>query len=703
MTSLVGSEAEGRESRRESVGGLIVHARDARPSDIAIVGMSGIFPGAPDLETFWENLQAGRSFFKKFAEGRASAETTSRDSEGEDLWGAFLDEIDEFDADFFAVSPREAARMDPQQRLFLKVAWKAFEDAGYRPSAIAGASVGVFVGVGANEYLELGRRLGAASEDLNLIELYPNLLPNRVSNFLNLCGPSELIDTACSSSLVAIHRASMSLAAGECAVALAGGVNLLLTADRFRAMKGAGMLSPDGSCRVFDARVNGIVRGEGVGALLLKPLRQAIADGDSVYAVIKGSAANHSGRTASLLASNPVAQLEVISQAFLRAEVDAATVSYAEAQGSGTEAGDALEVRVLQEAWGRLAQPSAEACEAQPCRIGTLKPNVGHLEAAAGVAAVIKTALALKHGRVPRVAQLEELNPTVQLGRRFEICAETSDWPRQTDAEGRPMPRRACVNVFAYGGTNAHIVLEEFLTTSTAQASEERSAQLLTFSARDGERLRATLRDFQAFLRRRGDDLPPLADIAYTLQTGRVEMRYRLAIVAATAAELSERLEMFLAGTPAVEHTLYGELPERGETLESFGRDAEDKSYLRALWEQGRLRKVAALWVNGAAIQWSDFPRGGARRRVSLPGYAFARTRFWWPSAQKVREESRDERAPREIHASLEEVGRTKNAAAVWTDDAAWGRSLCGRSASTRSSLWSCAVAYGRGAARTCL
>jgi amino acid adenylation domain-containing protein len=654
--------------------------------DIAIIGMSGIFPGAPDLDAFWNNLVAGKSFFKRFREASAERRGASspRDSEepgGDDLWGAFLDGIDEFDADFFSVSPREAARMDPQQRLFLKVAWKTFEDAGYHPGAFPGASVGVFVGVGSNEYLELGRRLGVATDELNLTELYPNLLPNRVSHFFNLCGPSELIDTACSSSAVAVHRAAMSLAAGECALALAGGVNLLLMPDRFLAMKNAGLLSPDGSCRVFDRKADGVIRGEGVGAVLLKPLRRAALDGDAIYAVIKGSAVNHGGRTGSLLASNPVAQLEVIRQAFRRAGVEAATVSYAEAQGSCTEAGDALETRVMHEALGHSPQGATDEREpSQRCRIGTLKPNVGHLEAAAGVAAVIKAALALKHRRVPGVARFEELNPTINLDQqRFEISAATTDWPPSTDAQGQPQPRRASVNVFAYGGTNAHIVLEEFAATPGPE-TEDASRQVVVFSARDEISLRATVSDFNAFLRRQDDTQarqPTLADIAYTLQSGRMEMRSRLAIVAATTAELRERLELFLAGTPAVEHTLNAELPARGEALESFGRDPEDKAYLTELWLKGKLRKIAALWVRGAVIKWSELPQTCARRRVSLPGYSFAPTRFWWPSkAEHVEVETASASSKETAWAGdtaaflLEQLGRVLGLGAAPTETA---------------------------------
>lgn len=598
-------------------------SREREP--VAIVGISGVFPGASDLETFWKNLDSGHDAIGKPALDRWVVRP------GEELpWGGFMADVDKFDALFFDISPREAELMDPQQRLMLQSVWRAIEDAGYKKSDFAGTKTGLFVGVAANDYANVLAHAGVEVEAYSSTGNAHSVLANRISYFFDLNGPSEAIDTACSSSLVAIHRAIESIESGSSAMAIVGGVNALLSPAGFTAFTRAGMLCADGRCKSFDARANGYVRGEGVGALVLKKLSHAVRDGDRIYATIRGSAENHGGHVQSLTVPNPNAQARLLQDAWARAGLDPSTLGLIEAHGTGTPLGDPIEINGLKKAFA--SSQAATEVTLPRCAIGAVKTNIGHLETAAGIAGVIKVLLAMRHGRIPGNVHLATLNPYIQVeGTPFYFPRSSEPWIRLRDASGRELPRRAGVSSFGFGGANAHIVLEEW--TEIAKGGEASQSELIVLSARDDERLR----EVAAALKQRveSDDSISLQEIAYVLQLGREPLVERLAFVAANRAELCERLA--LAATGDVGGSGWrGNAGENGAATRLLRELHRDPSTL-VPWLRARdLAKLAALWVSGVDVPWGAFYGDAKVRRVSLPGYPFAKVRHWVPVNRSV-------------------------------------------------------------------
>ncbi|WP_283848883.1 polyketide synthase, partial [Bradyrhizobium sp. Leaf401] len=340
--------------------------------------------------------------------------------------------------------------------------WKAIEDAGYSAKSLSGSSTAILVGTAGSGYSELIGRSQSEIAAQMATGVMPSVGPNRMSYFLNFHGPSEPIETACSSSLVALHRAVQVLANDSCEMAIAGGVNTLLSPEAYVSFSKAGMLSVDGRCKTFSEHANGYVRGEGVGMLVLKKLRAAERDGDHIYGVIRGTAENHGGRAQSLTAPNPTAQAELLKAAYRRAGVDPRTVSYIETHGTGTPLGDPIEINGLKNAFRDLSEGAA--VEQAYCGLGSVKSNIGHLELAAGVAGVIKVLLQLRHKTLVKSLHSEELNPYIQLnGSPFYIVQQTRPWQPLQDARGRDLPRRAGVSSFGFGGVNAHVVIEEYV------------------------------------------------------------------------------------------------------------------------------------------------------------------------------------------------------------------------------------------------
>ncbi|MGH3563926.1 MAG: type I polyketide synthase, partial [Mycobacterium sp.] len=365
-------------------------------------------------------------------------------------WGSFLSDIDTFDAEFFEISAREAAKMDPQQRLLLEVAWEALEHAGIPASSLRHSQTGVYVGASIAEYGYL------ASADLASVDAWSNtggalsIIANRLSYFLDLRGPSITVDTACSSSLVALHLACRSLQVQDCDLAIAGGVNLLMSPSVFRGFDQSGALSATGACHAFDAGADGFVRGEGCGAVVLRRLSDAVRDGDRLLAVVRGSAINQDGRSNGLWAPNPAAQMAVLRAAYANAGVPPHEVDYVETHGTGTLLGDPIEARALGTVLGR-GRP-----EASPLLLGAVKSNLGHLEAAAGMAGFIKAVLAVQRASIPKNLGFQTPNPHISFDQmRLKVVAEQQEWPPIQH------PRRAGVSSFGFGGTNAHVVIEQ--------------------------------------------------------------------------------------------------------------------------------------------------------------------------------------------------------------------------------------------------
>lgn len=505
-------------------------------SGIAIVGMAGRFPGARNLEEFWRNLEAGvesiRSLTAAELEARGVAPELLRDPQYVRA-EAVPDGVELFDAAFFGMTAREAEIVDPQHRVFLETAWQGLEDAGYDSESYQG-SVGVYAGATINTYLlfhlrgnpEIARSLDLAQ--LNIAS-GRDFLTTRVSYKLNLKGPSHLVQSACSTSLVAVHLAAQSLFAGQCDLALAGGVSVnVKMMGGYRYVDG-GMASPDGHCRAFDARAAGTVFGGGAGVVVLKRLEDALAEGDTIRAVIKGSAINNDGAAkVGYTAPSVEGQAKVITEALADAGVEPETVSYVETHGTGTPLGDPIEVRALNQAF--RAGSGAQGY----CALGSVKSNIGHLDAAAGVTSLIKTVLALEHEGIPPSLHFERPNPNFELdGSPFFVNTRLTPWPR-----GRS-PRRAGVSSFGVGGTNAHVIVEEAPVPEPPGAS--RPWQLLTLSARTAAALDQSTANLAACLERRPG--LELADVAYTLSLGRRRFRHRRMLVAADTREAAAVLE----------------------------------------------------------------------------------------------------------------------------------------------------------------
>jgi acyl transferase domain-containing protein/acyl-CoA synthetase (AMP-forming)/AMP-acid ligase II/acyl carrier protein len=508
---------------------------------VAVVGVGCRFPGdgGGGPEAFWQILRDGVDAITEVPADRWDAEAwyepdPQAPGKMSTRWGGFLPRVDAFDAAFFGIAPREAEEMDPQQRLVLEVAWEALEHAGQAPDRLTGSSAGVFLGISSNDYARLQEdpeRIGPYWATGNAL----SIAANRVSYLLGLRGPSVAVDTACSSSLVAVHLAVQSLRSGECDLALAGGVNLILAPEPTITFSKAGMMAADGRCKVFDAAADGFVRGEGCGVVVLKRLADAQAAGDNVLAVVRGSAVNQDGATMGLTAPNPDAQLEVVRAALADGGVPPWQVTYVEAHGTGTRLGDPIEVRALTEALGE-DRPG-------PLLVGSVKTNVGHLEAAAGVAGLIKVILALRHGEIPPHLHLRNLNPALPAD-RVTVPAGRLPWP--------PGRRVAGVSSFSFGGTNAHVVVEEPPPRPAPPAAPQRPLHLLRLAARGEQELRELVARHRDELARPG--APPLADTCYTLSTGRARAPWRLAVRSGSSAEASQALSDWLAGAspPAV-------------------------------------------------------------------------------------------------------------------------------------------------------
>lgn len=542
---------------------------------IAIIGMGIRAPGAASIKAFWSLLANGTDAITGVPTDRWNTDdyfdaTPGTPGKMYTRSGGFLDRVDTFDADFFGISPREAARMDPQQRLLMETAWEALEDAGVPPTALAGSQTGVFVGISSSDYS--GLQLG----DVNRVDAYAgtgnahSLAPNRISYFLDLRGPSIAVDTACSSSLVAVHQAVTSLRKGESSLALAGGVNVILSPEVNMVFSHARMMAPDGRCKTFDASADGYVRGEGCGVVVLKRLSDAIADGDTIHAVIRGSAVNHDGRSNGLTAPSQLAQQEVIRRALADAGVSHREVGYVEAHGTGTSLGDPIEVDALK----AVLLPEREQNE--PCVLGSIKTNIGHLEAAAGVAGLIKAALVLKHGEIPLHLHLRQVNPLIEIeGTPLRFATRSERWTASK--------RIAGVSSFGFGGANAHVVLEAPPLPEPKPASKtERPLHVLALSAQTDETLRTIAQNYASAI-----ESMPLADACYSANTGRAHLPKRAAIAAATSADAAAALRE-LAEKGAAKSAIVGDAKPGADGRLAFlftGQGAQFPQMGRGLYE----------------------------------------------------------------------------------------------------------------------
>ncbi len=513
-----------------------------RGQPIAVVGLACRFPGADSAEAFWQLLRAGEDAIREVPPDRWDVEglyDPDPDAVGKvaTRWGGFLPSVDRFDPGLFGISPREALSMDPQQRLMLEVAWEALENAGIAPDRLQQSSTGVFVGICNADYYQVLAKGGLESFDLYRASGNANsVVSGRVSYVLGLQGPAISVDTACSSSLVATHLACQSLWANECRMALAGGVNVLCAPDTTVALSRSRMMAPDGRCKPFDSRADGFVRGEGCGVVVLKRLADATTDGDRILAVIRGSACNQDGRSSGLTAPNGPSQEAVIRAALARAGVGAAEIGYVEAHGTGTSLGDPIEARAL----GAVLRVGRRE-GAPPVLLGSVKGNIGHLESAAGIAGLIKVVLSLERGEIPPSLHFQKPNPHVDWASQpLRVATQRIPWRRGES------PRLAGVSSFGFSGTNAHVVVEEPPPAPRADPSPGRPVEVISISARTEPALLELVGRLAAHLEERPDE--PLADVAFTMNTGRAQLPCRAAVVAAAGPEAAARLRDLAAG-----------------------------------------------------------------------------------------------------------------------------------------------------------
>lgn len=520
----------------------------ARTDDpIAIVGMACRFPGASDPDAFWELLSGGVDMIREIPDDRFDINEyydPDPDTPGKiySRYGGFLDGIDGFDPEFFGISPREAVWIDPQQRLMLETGWESLERAGYSPAALRGSRSGVYVGVGANEYSHLLSSGSVESIEAHFITGNAlNVIAGRVAFALGLEGPAVAVDTACSSSLVAVHQACQALQSGDCDLALAGGVNVLLSPATSIATSRARMLSPDGRCKTFDAAADGYVRGEGCGVVVLKRLSDAMRDGDRVQAVIRGSAVNQDGASSGLTVPNGGAQQRVLTAALTRAGIAGHDVDYLEAHGTGTSLGDPIEVQAAGAVFGAERHPD------RPLLVGSVKTNIGHLESASGVAGLIKVVLSLQHEMLPQHLNFTTPSPHIAWDR---LPVQVVDEPMSWRTNGRP--RRAGVSSFGFSGTNAHLVIEEAPTAPAPPPSEPvatlEPVGVLPLSARSPEALIALARRYAGWLSTHPD--ADIAAVCFTAGSGRSPFEHRAALVVDSVTSAQQLLAALAEGRP---------------------------------------------------------------------------------------------------------------------------------------------------------
>jgi 3-oxoacyl-(acyl-carrier-protein) synthase/thioesterase domain-containing protein/acyl carrier protein len=579
---------------------------------IAIIGMGCRFPGAIDPESFWRMLCAGTDAISTIPADRWDAEALFdadplAPGKINSKSGGFLDQVDQFDSEFFGIAPREADVMDPQQRLLLEVAWEALEDAGVAPASLAGSACGVFMGISSANYAALLHRNPAAVGAFTNSGGSPCIAANRISYALDLRGPSMAVDSACSSSLLAVHLACQSLLTGESSVALTGGANVILVPGPSISLAKARVLSPDGRCRVFDANANGFGRAEGAGVVVLKVLSRAIADGDPIHAVIRATASRQGGRSNGMMAPSRWGQEAVMRQAWRRAGVSPGDVQYVEAHSSGTAMGDASELNAMGAVLGEGRKSGNK------CAIGSVKTNFGHLESASGIAGLIKVALMLKHRQLAPSLHFASPNPHVPFASLpLSVQTRLEPWPQ---AKNNPV---AGVSSSGYGGVNVHVAMEaapDHIVSANASGP-----QLFAISARTSAALRDLAARYVAHLKARPGER--LADICFTAGAGRTHFAHRLAISVESPQEIARNLTAFLAGDN-VAGIHVGIARRRGAGSTTVGEATP----------AGRdVSTLAARYVEGAPVNWVEHYKPGAATRISLPTYPFQRQRHWIPA-----------------------------------------------------------------------
>lgn len=602
--------------------------------DIAIIGLSGKYPGASNLSQFWDNLKQGKDSITEIPSDRWDLDDfydpePGKEGKSYSKWGGFISDIDKFDPLFFNISPREAELIDPQERLFLQVAWETIEDAGYTRHSLGsrenpvGPKVGVYVGVMYEEYALLG-----LEERLSGNPVHPTASPgsiaNRVSYAFNFSGPSMAIDTMCSSSLTAIHLACNDLRSGATDYAIAGGVNVSVHPGKYQLLSNGRFISAKGRCESFGEGGIGYVPGEGVGAVLLKPLSKAIQDGDHVYGIVRASSLNHGGKTNGYSVPNPVAQGELIAEALNRAAIHPEQISYIEAHGTGTSLGDPIEIAGLTRAFA--------SGKKQFCRIGSVKSNIGHCESAAGISGLTKVLLQLKYKQLVPSLHSRALNPNIDFeDTPFVVQQALEAWAVEGDK-----PRLAGISSFGAGGSNAHLIIEEYKVSNNVSAKTGTPCLFLV-SAKTKAQRRLQVIQLLTFLKQ--ENTVSIEDVTYTMQVGREAMEERLTFMASNKQEAIVCCEAFLEN----------EETERCEVAYVRNLRAQvnvPENEIARLLNGKSWNELKDFWLKGVEIDWIKAYNDENRRRISLPLYPFAKDRYWIPK----RSNSIDKEKKKTIH-----------------------------------------------------
>lgn len=599
-------------------------------NNIAIIGIAGKYPKAEDIEQFWINISQGMDCIDEIPQNRWDYKKyydSDKKKKGKSYskWGGFIDGVDEFEPLFFGISPKEAVGIDPQERLFLMCVYKAIEDAGYTKENIIDdeRAVGVFTGVMYEDY-----QLYAANEQTkgNMITVNGSeaSIANRISYYFNFSGPSIAIDTMCSSSLTSVHLACQSLKNQECKVAVAGGVNLTVHPNKYLLLSNGRYAASDGYCKSFGQGGDGYVPGEGVGAVILKPLREAKKDNDHIYGVIKATAINHGGKTNGYTVPNPKAQASLIKTALKKAAIDPRTISYVEAHGTGTSLGDPIEIAGLTKAFEEYTT------ERQFCHIGSVKSNIGHCEGAAGIASITKVLMQLKYKKIAPSLHSNTLNPLIQFeSTPFTVPQKLIDWEKlkiREKGQIKTYPRIAAISAFGAGGANAHIIIEEYEEAEKVNTTKQEVPVAVVLSAKSEVQLANMRNNLHKYLLGNHVTSKDLLSIAYTLQTGRESMSYRMGFVVNTIEQLLDKLSKDVNILIEDDNVYYGNT----ENVEQFSRIETEEivNCMKTRNYEGLLNQ----WVHGNYVNWEKLYHKNSRpQKISLPTYVFEKEKYWIP------------------------------------------------------------------------
>lgn len=606
---------------------------NAKHEPIAIIGMSGRFPNASNTEALWQLLKE-----EKNSISQKNWTNIHQQLDKSISYGGFVPHLQEFDAQFFQIAPREATTLDPQQRLLLEVTWEALESAGIASDKLNKSQTGVFIGLSGIDYWHQLLSLNNRSIDAYLTTGNTHSMASgRLSYFFGLTGISLSIDTACSSSLVAIHLAINSLRNQECEMALVGGVNRIVSPNISRHLAASGMLSKIGLCQTFSANADGFVRSEGCGMVILKRLSQAIANKDNILAVLYGSAVNQDGHTSGLTVPNSVSQMAVISSALQNSRLKSNQISFIETHGTGTSLGDYLELEALKAVF--VDSHTAK----NPLILGAMKTNIGHLEAASGIASLIKVILCLKYEQIPANLHFNQPNPQINWqDLPFFVPTSLQPWPKSDK------PRIAGVSAFGFSGTNAHIIVAEAPDHHNLEKTQKINLpqwHLFTLSARNEKALQELVSHYADYLKLNPD--LSVGDICFTVNTGRTSFKYRLAIAISSTVELQEKLAQWVM-TKEVTDLWQGkvnlridqeidlvisyvnfEAIETKQKLMEISHLLDQQIFnLNLLNDQQKIIQILAqLYIKGINVIWSD--GNDIYQKISLPTYAFQRQKYW--------------------------------------------------------------------------